>query len=251
MSPEAPAFRPLTRHDLAAALAGGWRDFTRAPAFGLFFAGVYVAGGLFLVWVLTTAGQIWWTIPLTLGFPLLGPFIAVGFYEVSRRLERGEAPRWREVLGVIAAERNRQIPTMAAVIVVFFLFWNFVAHMIFALFMGLQVMTNPTSSLTVWLTPNGIGMIVLGTAVGAGFATVLYALMVLSLPMLLDREVDFVTAMLASLAVVRASPWLMLGWGAFIAACLFAAMIPAFLLLFIALPVFGHASWRLYRRAFG
>ena len=251
MSPAAPAFRSLSRRDLSAALAAGWRDFRRAPAFGLFFAGVYVAGGLFLVWVLTTAGQIWWTIPLTLGFPLLGPFVAVGFYEVSRRLEAGEAPRWGAVLGVIAAERNRQIPTMAAVIVVFFLFWNFVAHMIFALFMGLQVMTNPTSSLAVWLTPNGIGMIVLGTAVGAGFATVLYALAVLSLPMLLVREVDFVTAMLASLACVRANAPLMLGWGGFIATAIFVGMIPAFAGLFIVLPLFGHASWHLYRRACG
>ncbi|MGA1208764.1 MAG: DUF2189 domain-containing protein [Gemmobacter sp.] len=251
MSPAVPAFRPLSRRDLSAALAAGWRDFRRAPAFGLFFAGFYVAGGLFLVWVLTTAGQIWWTIPLTLGFPLLGPFGAVGFYEVSRRLEADEAPRWRAVLGVIAAERNRQIPTMAAVIVVFFLFWNFVAHMIFALFMGLQVMTNPTSSLAVWLTPNGIGMIVLGTAVGAGFATVLYALAVLSLPMLLEREVDFVTAMLASLACVRANAPLMLGWGGFIATAIFVGMIPAFAGLFIVLPLFGHASWHLYRRACG
>ena len=251
MSPAAPAFRSLSRRDLSAALAAGWRDFRRAPAFGLFFAGVYVAGGLFLVWAMTTAGQIWWTIPLTLGFPLLGPFVAVGFYEVSRRLEAGEAPRWRAVLGVIAAERNRQIPTMAAVIVVFFLFWNFVAHMIFALFMGLQVMTNPTSSLAVWLTPNGIGMIVLGTAVGAGFATLLYALAVLSLPMLLEREVDFVTAMLASLACVRANAPLMLGWGGFIATAIFVGMIPAFAGLFIVLPLFGHASWHLYRRACG
>jgi uncharacterized membrane protein len=249
MSPDAPVFRPLSRADLLAALADGWRDFGRAPAFGLFFAGVYVAGGLFLVWVLTTAGQIWWTIPLTLGFPLIGPFVAVGFYEVSRRLEAGEVPRWHQVLGVIAAERNRQIPTMAAVIVVFFLFWNFVAHMLFALFMGLQVMTNVLSSPEVWLSPSGLGMVALGTVVGAGFATVLYALSVLSLPMLLDREVDFVTAMLASLACVRARPALMLGWGGFIAACLFAAMIPAFLGLFIVLPLFGHASWHLYRRA--
>ena len=251
MSPAVPAFRSLSRRDLSAALVAGWRDFRRAPAFGLFFAGVYVAGGLFLVWVLTTAGQIWWTIPLTLGFPLLGPFVAVGFYEVSRRLEAGETPRWRAVLGVIAAERNRQIPTMAAVIVVFFLFWNFVAHMIFALFMGLQVMTNPTSSLAVWLTPNGIGMIVLGTVVGAGFATLLYALAVLSLPMLLEREVDFVTAMLASLACVRANAPLMLGWGGFIATAIFVGMIPAFAGLFIVLPLFGHASWHLYRRACG
>lgn len=244
-----PDVRVLGRADLAAALGAGWSDFRRAPAFGLFFAAVYVAGGLFLWWALTTRGQIWWTIPMTLGFPLLGPFVAVGLYEVSRSLERGERPRWGAVLGAIARERGRQIPPMAAVIVVFFLFWNFLAHMIFALFMGLQVMTNVSSSFEVYLTANGLMMLGIGTLVGAVFSTVLFSATVISLPMLLDREVDFVTAMLTSFATVRTNPAVMLGWGAMIAAATFASMLPAFLGLFIALPVIGHASWHLYRRA--
>jgi uncharacterized membrane protein len=139
---------------------------------------------------------------------------------------------------------------MAAVIVVFFLFWNFLSHMIFALFLGKATMTNVTSSLAVFLTPEGMMMLVFGTAVGAIFATLLYALTVVSLPMLLDdREVDFVTAMLTSVALVRENPVVMLGWGAFIAVLLFVGMVPGFLGLFVVLPLLGHASWHLYRRA--
>lgn len=235
--------------DLRAALRAGWHDMRRAPMFGLFFGGVYVLGGLFLWWALTTKGQLWWSIPITLGFPLLGPFIAVGFYEVSRRLERGEPLDWASVLGVIFRQKDRQIPSVAAVVVVFFLFWNFLAHMIFALFMGLQVMTNISSSFDAFLTPNGLAMIAVGTAVGAVFSAVLYSMTVVALPMLLDREVDFVTAMLTSLQVVRENPGVMLGWGLLIATLLFVAMMPLFLGLFLVLPLLGHASWHVYRRA--
>jgi uncharacterized membrane protein len=241
--------RRLSHGDLRDVLALGWRDFRAAPQFGLFFAAVYVAGGWLLLWALGMAGQVFWTIPVTLGFPLLGPFVAVGLYEVSRLLERGAPMRWGAVLGAIARERDRQIPTLAAVIVVYFLFWNFVAHMIFALFLGLQVMTHVSSSWAVFLTVPGLAMITIGTLVGAGFAAVLFALTVIALPLLLDREVDFVTAMLTSLAVVRANPTVMLRWGVTISVVLFVAMVPGFLGLFVALPVLGHASWHLYRRA--
>jgi uncharacterized membrane protein len=247
--PTTPEVRSMSRADIRAALRAGWADMRAAPGFGLFFSAVYVGGGIFLWWALTTKGQIWWTIPITLGFPLLGPFVAVGFYEVSRRLERGESLDWGGVLGVIFRQKDRQIPSIAAVIVVFFLFWNFLAHMIFALFMGLQVMTNISSSFEAFLTPNGLAMIAVGTGVGAVFSAVLYSMTVVALPMLLDRDVDFVTAMLTSLEVVRTNPGVMLGWGLLIALLLFVAMLPAFLGLFLVLPLLGHASWHVYRRA--
>lgn len=237
--------------DLRAALAAGWHDFRRAPAFGLFFAGVYVLGGLFLYWVLAVSGQIWWTIPITLGFPLLGPFVAVGLYEVSRRLDAGEPLDWPGVLGAVIRQKDRQIPSMAAVIVIFFLFWNFLGHMIFALFLGPRAMTNITSSVDMFFTPHGLSMLAVGSLVGAGFALVLYAISVISLPLLLEREVDFVTAMIASVRAVRASPVPMLLWAWFIAAAIFVAMLPAFLGLFLVLPVIGHASWHLYRILLG
>jgi len=245
----APEINILGFDDLAASLRLGFADFRRAPLFGIFFASVYVLGGWLMYYALTASGQFWWTLPATAGFPILGPFIACGFYEISRRLESGLPLVWSEVLGVVLRERNRQIPSMAAVIVVFFLFWNFLAHMIFALFLGLQAMTNVSSSLAVFLTPNGLAMLAIGSAVGAVFATVLFSITVISLPLLMDREIDFVTAMITSFSTVRDNPLVMLSWGFLIAVLLFLAMLPAFLGLFLVLPVLGHASWHLYRRA--
>lgn len=239
----------LVLTDLAACLRLGWQDFCRAPWMGLFFAGVYVLGGWILLLAFSETGRLWWSLPAMAGFPILGPFIACGFYDISQRLELGQRLDWRGVLGVILQQRNRQIPSMAAIIVVFFLFWNFLAHMIFALFLGLSTMTNISSSYEVLLTWNGLMMLATGTAIGAVFAAVLFSLTVISLPLLLDREVDFVTAMITSVAVVKANPLVMFLWAALIALALFLAMLPGFLGLFIVLPLFGHASWHLYRRA--
>jgi len=248
-APDVPEINEPGFADLRASLAAGWRDFMAAPLLGLAFAAVYVAGGWLVVWALTAKGQIWWTLPASAGFPILGPFIACGYYEISRRLERGEPIDWAGVAGVIFRQKDRQIPSMAAVIVVFFLFWNFLSHMIFALFLGTVTLTNVTSSFDVFLTANGLIMLAVGTVVGAVFSTLLYALTVVSLPLLLDRELDFVTAMLTSFALVQANPVVMLAWGAFVGVALFAAMLPGFLGLFIVLPVLGHATWHLYRRA--
>jgi uncharacterized membrane protein len=247
--PAAPEVNEVALSDLRESLALGWRDFTRAPVYGLAFAAVYVLGGWLILWAVTSKGQIWWTLPAGAGFPILGPFIACGFYEISRRLETGAALSPSSIFGVIFRQKDRQIPSIAAVVVVFFLFWNFLAHMIFAVFLGNSTMTNVSSSLAVFTTPEGMAMLVVGTVVGAVFATVLFGLTVVSLPMLLDREVDFVTAMLTSFALVRENPRVMLTWGALIAVCLFLGMLPLFLGLFVVLPIFGHASWHLYRRA--
>ncbi|WP_425090537.1 DUF2189 domain-containing protein [Tropicimonas sp. S265A] len=234
--------------DVKAALAAGWADFKAAPAFGLFFSAVYVFGGIAMVYILLATGKSWATLPIIVGFPLIGPFAAVGLYEVSRRLQCGEPLDWGGVLGVVVRERSRQMPSIAAVILIFFLFWNFLAHMIFALFLGLQVMTNVTSSFGVFLTPNGLMMLAVGTAVGAVLSFVLYAITVVSLPLLLDAEVDFVTAMIKSFSAVTENLGVMLVWAAIVAALLVAAMIPAFLGLFLVLPLLGHATWHLYQR---
>ena len=248
-APSVPEINEVDLSDLKASLALGWQDFRRAPLLGMAFSAVYVLGGWLVFWATSTKGQVWWTLPAGAGFPILGPFIACGYYEISRRLAAGEPLRAAEVFGVIFRQKDRQIPAMAAVIVVYFLFWNFLSHMIFALFLGNATMTNVSSSLAVFQTPNGLVMLTFGTLVGAAFATLLFSLTVVSLPMLLDREVDFVTAMLTSFSLVRENPRVMLGWGALIAICLLVAMLPGFLGLFLVVPLFGHASWHLYRRA--
>jgi len=242
----APAEVPLSA--IGEVLAAGWRDFRRAPAFGLLFSAFYVAGGLVLTLVATAAGQEWWLMPFIVGFPLIAPFAAVGLYEVSRRLELGEPLIWREVVGVIFAQRNRQLPSMAMVILLLFMFWVFVAHTTFALFLGPAAMTNVSNSLTILQGGAGAAMLALGSLLGAGFAAVLFAMTVVGLPLLLDREVDFISAIIASFGAVAANPGAMLAWGVTIAVLLAIGMAPLFLGLFIVLPVLGHASWHMYRR---
>jgi uncharacterized membrane protein len=241
--------RELDLSDLRAALSAGWRDFRAAPLYGVMFASVYVFAGWVIAFAMMAKGQIWWTIIAGAGFPILGPFIACGFYEVSRRLEARAPLDPAGVAGVILRQKDRQIPSMAVVVVVFFLFWNFLGHMIFAVFLGNATMTNISTSFEVFATPQGMMMLVVGTAVGAAFAGTLFALTVVSLPYLLDREVDFITAMITSVSVVTQNPVIMLIWGLIIAALLFVGMALWFLGLFVVLPVLGHATWHLYRRA--
>ncbi|MDO5641565.1 MAG: DUF2189 domain-containing protein [Paracoccus sp. (in: a-proteobacteria)] len=229
-------------------LRAGWRDFMRAPAYGLFFSAFYVAGGLVLAAVAAASGQEWWLMPFVVGFPLIAPFAAVGLYEVSRRLEAGQPLIWREVMGTVFAQKDRQLPSMAMVVLLMFMFWVFVAHTIFALFMGVSALTNVTSSPEVLFQGRGLLMLAFGTVIGAGFAAVLFSFTVVGLPLLMEREVDFITAIITSVGAVLRNPVVLGGWALTIAVILFLGILPVFLGLFIALPVLGHASWHMYRQ---
>ncbi|MEO3414031.1 DUF2189 domain-containing protein [Roseovarius sp. CAU 1744] len=243
-----PDLGRVTIEMLAEALRRGWADTKRAPGFAILFAGTYVVLGWIMTWVTLATGHSYWLIFSAVGFPLIGPFAAVGFYEVSHRLDEARPLDMRAILGVIAHQRRRQLPSICAIIIFVFLFWFFLAHMIFALFLGLSTMTNISSSYEVFLTGNGLAMLTVGTVVGGVFALLLFMITVIALPLLLDREVDFVTAMITSFGVVRRDPVPMLGWAALIAGLTFLALLPAFLGLFIVLPLLGHASWHLYRQ---
>lgn len=244
----APALRPPSFGDLTASLTQGVRDFAAAPVFGLFFASVYVAVGLAMAWVTYVTGTTFWLILAVLGFPLIGAFAALGLYETSRRRQAGEPLNFVDVVAVVWAQKNGQLPWLAVMVVVLFLFWFFLGHMIFALFLGLSPMTNVSSSLDVFLSRDGLMMLGFGSLVGAGFATLTFAMSVLGMPMLLDRDVDFVTALTRSIAAVAQTPLTYIGWGAFVALVTLLAMLPAFLGLFLVLPILGHATWHLYKR---
>lgn len=244
---EIPEPQAIGINDLRVILSAGLRDFMRAPLYGIAFSLVYVLGGLILYAVFLASGQSWWFIPIAVGFPLLAPFAATGLYEVSRRLEQGEPLSWSGVAGCVLAQKDRQIPSMAMVIMLAFMFWVFVAHTIFALFFGLQPITSSTSGML--LSGPGLMMLLVGGTIGGVMAALLFALTVISLPLLLDREVDFITAMITSFGVVTKNFSTMVVWAGLIAALLFIGMLPMFLGLFVVLPVLGHATWHLYRRA--
>lgn len=250
-SPIAPVTvtRGLTVGDLFAALKAGYRDFTAYPLFGLFFAAFYVAGGVILYFGLVSIGRAWWLIPVLGGFPLLAPFIAAGLYEVSRRREYGLTMNWGGVLSALKGRGDEQLILMGIIVFVAFSFWMIIAHGIFAIFMGVSGFSQ--HSYAMFFTPNGLMMLAVGSAVGAVFAGAMFAVTVTSLPMLVDKEVDFITAIIVSLGVVRCNKRVLFVWAVMIAVILVAAMVPMFLGLFVALPVLGHATWHLYRRAVG
>lgn len=241
-----PEVGRLTLAEVWTSLRYGFHDFRRAPIFGLLFAGVYVSGGLFLLAV--GAGSLTWTLAFVLGFPLIAPFAAVGLYEVSRRLEAEEKLEAKEVFGVVLAERRRQVPWIGAMLLITFLFWSFLAHMIFALFMGPQVLTNISSSYEAFFTKTGLIMLAVQMGVGGVVAVLTFAGTVVSLPLALDKEIDFVTAIATSFRAFQANLFVMVVWGVIISVLTALAMAPWFLGLFLVMPVLGHATWHIYRR---
>ncbi|MFN0191306.1 MAG: DUF2189 domain-containing protein [Aestuariivirga sp.] len=240
---------PLALSDVRAALAAGLADFRSQPLLGLFFGGVYALAGIALYFLVARYRSPWLILPLAIGFPLIGPFVAAGLYEISRRLSRGLPISWSDVLSVVYRQSRREMGWMAFVVLFVFWIWMYQVRLIFALFIGYRGFSNVDSFLAFLSTSQGLTFLAVGTLVGGILATILFSLTVIAMPMLLDRDVDFVTALISSVRTVAENPLAMLGFGLIVAVLTFAAMLPMFLGLFVVLPVLGHATWHLYERA--
>jgi uncharacterized membrane protein len=244
----AHAVLPITVGDLLDSLKAGMADFAAAPAYGLFFGLFYALAGTTLIGLAMYLGQYVMVLPLIMGFALIGPFAAVGLYEVSRRLEGNLPLSFPIILGAVRRQSGRQIMMLGFALMVLLLFWVRVALLIYALNFGLKPVNPMTMGLDLMFGPNTITFLLTGTLVGAGFAFVAFAISAFSFPHLLAHEQDFISAIVLSMKGVMMNLPVMLVWGAIVGMLLLLAAAPFFLGLLVVLPILGHATWHLYRK---
>ncbi len=222
----------------------GWRDFSRHPGIGLFYGTCFVLMGWGLLKVYQYAPA--YTLALSAGFLLMGPFLCMGLYQVSMRLERGEQPDLGDSLTAWDSHMG-QMAIFGGVLLILEMLWGRASLVIFAV--SFEGMPDFAGSLNKLLEPENLGFIVTYLTVGALFAGLIYAVSVISIPMMLDQQVDAVTAGLTSLRLVLTQTGVMLWWGALIVLLVGLALLPGFLGLLVVGPVLGHASWHAYRAA--
>ncbi len=243
-----PGVRRLTVNDLVDVMGAGIRDLRAAPQYGLFFGGLYAAAGWLLIALLWYLGLPYLAYPLALGFALIAPFAAVGFYSVSDHLDKGKPLSWSNVFGGIRDAARRDLRWMALVTGFALILWMDIAAILFFGFLGFQGF-GPDLFETLFTTPTGLIFLLLGNVVGALIALSVFSISVVSFPMLYERDVDFVTAMVTSVRLVIANPSTMIIWFVVIGILMGISLLSGFLGLIFVLPVIGHATWHLYRRA--
>jgi uncharacterized membrane protein len=222
----------------------GWRDFRRAPGIGLFYGACFMVMGWALLKVYEHAPA--YMLALSAGFLLMGPFLCLGLYRTSQRLEAGERPDFGDSL-LAWDTRTMQLAIFGFVLLVLEMLWGRATLVIFAV--SFDGMPDFKGSLLALLDPENIGFIVAWAAVGAVFAGLIYAISVVAMPMILHRQTDAITAGLTSLRLVLGQTGVMLWWGLLIAGLVVVAMLPWFAGLLVVGPVLGHATWHAYRAA--
>lgn len=244
--PASPAtvLRPLSWRAPLQWLTAGWHDYTRHPGIGSFYGLCFMVMGWSLLKVFEHAPA--WTLALSAGFLLMGPFLCMGLYQVSMRLERGEQPDFGDSL-TAWDEHLGQMAIFGFVLLVLEMLWGRASLVVFAV--SFDGMPDFKGSLLALLDPENLGFIVAYLCVGALFAGLIFAVSVVAIPMMLDRQVDAVTAGLTSLRLVLSQPGVMLLWGALLAVLVLLALLPWFFGLLVVGPVLGHASWHAYRAA--
>jgi uncharacterized membrane protein len=245
-----PTVRRIGLTDLTGALASGLDDFKANRTDVIFLCVIYPIVGLVLGRVASGYGLLPMLFPLASGFALVGPLAAVGLNEMSRRREQGHPVRWIDAFGVLRAPSIGAIALLGLLLVGIFLLWLLAAQVIYVVTMGADTPVSATAfAHDVLTTKAGWALIVVGIGVGFLFAVLVLAITVVSFPLLLDRNVGIDTAVWTSLRVVAMNPGVMAVWGAIVVALLVLGSLPALVGLAVVMPVLGHATWHLYRRA--
>jgi uncharacterized membrane protein len=233
--------------DVWAALRLGWGDFAAAPMPGLLLAGVVTAIGLALVATAVRHALVPLIVPLIAGFALVGPFAAIGHYRSSRRRELGLATPWWRTPGLLVGPRTGAVVGLGLVLMALTFAWIGVAAVLTHLMLPDHGDARAVAYALV-ATPAGHRLMAVGAVVGAAFAFPVFAVSVVAFPILVDRDVDMLTAALTSCAAVARNPVPMGLWALVVLAGLSLGAAPAMLGLPVVLPVLGHATWHLYRR---
>lgn len=245
-----PVVRKLTFNDLEMALRAGLDDFRAVPSHAIMLCLIYPVVGLVLARLVMGYAVLELVFPLAAGFALIGPFAAIGLYELSCRREQGLDLSATHAFNVLRSPSFGAMLALGALLVVLFLVWTATAEAIYVAFFGYAPAAGiPDFVQKIFTTREGWGLIIVGCGVGFLFAVVALCISVVAFPMMLDRHASMTDAMVTSVRVVQTNPLQIAAWGLIVAALLVIGSIPAFLGLAIVIPVLGHATWHLYRRA--
>ncbi len=244
-----PPVRRIKAADLGDVLVRGIDDFEAYRTDVIFLCLIYPVVSIVLVWLTFSHGMLPLLFPLASGFALVGPFAAVGLYEMSRRREQGIRITWLDAFGVIRSPRFGTIMVLGLALLAIFLLWLLAANLIYQFTLGPEPPVSIAAfAREIFTTSAGWAMTLIGVSVGFLFAVLVLTISVVSFPLLLDRDVGLATAVRTSIRAVAANPSPMAVWGLIVAGGLVIGSISAFLGLIIVMPVLGHATWHLYRK---
>ncbi len=217
------------------------------PSQVVFLSIGYPVFGLFVALISADRDVMPLLIPLTTGFALIGPFAALGLYELSRRREFGLDVSWKHAFAIWHAPSRASIAILASGLLMILLAWLFVAHTLYQVLDVDPAVSLPRFFYTLFMTSKGQTLLIAGATSGFLFAAVVLAVSVVSFPILLDRNISAANAVLTSLRVVRLNPVPISIWGIIVALALALGSIPLFGGLPVVIPVIGHTTWHLYR----
>ena len=248
-APSAAPVRKITSEDLSISLRDGWQDFMAMRGDLIFIGLLYPLVGLVAATVTLGGTLLPLFFPIAAGISLLGPIVAIGFYELARRREDGLESDWSHFFVVRKRPSADGLGVVAALLVTIFMLWVAAAAILYVALWGMNAPDSIGAFLTrLFTTPEGWALIVAGNLIGFGFAALVLAVSVVSLPMLVDCEVDASTAVATSVAAFGQNSGLMMRWGMIVAVLLVLGSIPAFIGLAVVLPWLGYATWHLYTK---
>ena len=232
-------------------LAAGWQDVCRTPAVSLTYGAAFTVAAGALAFMLLRLQALPAFLPMAGGFLLLGPFLAAGLYEASRRAARGQPARLGDIVGAWLSARG-QLGFFAIILLLAYLIWLQIAFLLLMLFVGSQGIPPPAAFMQELLfTPRGLGLLVSGTAIGAILASIVFAMSAVTIPLLMVRNIDAVTAARVSVAAVALNLKPMALWAALIAVIMAAGFATLLVGLVVAFPLIGHATWHAYEDILG